>query len=86
MALAAVSGSWSGSGGGGFGDDVGGLEGGSEGSPEPIFRRFSYDMILFFGMVLFLYQGSTQVSTFGGPREVTKVTMADDISQWVRLL
>jgi hypothetical protein len=25
----------------------------------PIFRRFLYDMVLFFGMVLFLYQDPT---------------------------
>jgi hypothetical protein len=44
------------------------------------FRMVWYGMVLFFGMVLFLYQDST--STFGGPHEVT---MADNMSGWVRL-
>ena len=49
------------------GDGDGGGEAGWEpifcrfsyGIMVPIFRRFLYGMVLFFGMVLFLYQGST---------------------------
>jgi hypothetical protein len=40
---------------------------------------FLYCIMVFFGTILFLYHGSTQVSTcevFCGPCEVTKVTMA----------
>ena len=55
MGLEAVLGPWWGSDGGGC-DDVGGGPAGSlGGSPEPVFQRFLYGMVLFFGMVLFLY-------------------------------
>ena len=54
-----MSGQWWGSDGGGFDDGGGGVEGGPEGGPEPVFQRFSYGVVLVFGIVLFLYRFST---------------------------
>ena len=63
LGLEAVLGPWWGSNGGGR-DDVsggsgGGLEDSLEGSPEPVFRRFSYSFMAVFGTVLFLYHDFT---------------------------
>ena len=80
VGVAAASGPWWRSDGG----DVVDVDGGSSGGPEPMFRRFSYDtfssMVLVFGIVLFLYQFSTQDSmreVFCGPHDLA---MADDIA------
>ena len=52
--VGAVLGPWWRSDGGGCDDVGGGLEGSLEGSPEPVFRRFSWYRMVFLGIQWFL--------------------------------